>query len=137
MSCNSAIYTVNASGVAITPPDGQFAQIPFGSVIRRFGKAVQLDGGSILCCGSGYYDVDIDANLVPTAEGEISIQLFQDGVAVPGTLKTITAAAAGDYILVPVDTLVRNCGCDCNSALTLGVNAACTVASLTATVEKV
>ena len=36
-----------------------------------------------------------------------------------------------------VMALVRNCGCGCNSALTLGVNAACTVASLTATVEKI
>ena len=136
MSCNSAIYTVNTTNVAVTPGVDQFAMIPFGSVVRRFGKNLQLDGGSILCCGSGYYDVEVSANLVATAEGEISVQLYQNGTAVPGTLKTVTAAAAGDYVDIPITALVRNCGCGCNSSLTIGVNAACTVASLSTVVEK-
>ena len=90
MSCNSAIYTVNANGVEITPADGQYAQIPFGNVQRRFGKNLQLDGGSIVAFGSGYYDVEINANLIATAAGELSLQVYQDGLPIPGGLKIIT-----------------------------------------------
>lgn len=135
MSCNSAIYTVNNTGTAITVTDPQFVQVPFGSVIRRFGKALSLDGGSIVCCGSGYFDCDVLLNMTPTATGPVTAQLYQDGVAVPGATVTVQGTAAAPMVL-PVKALVRNCGCDCNSVLTVRVNASGTINNLSAVVEK-
>ena len=136
MSCNSAIYTVNATNSAVTTTAGTFVQVPFGSVIRRFGKNLQLDGGSILMCGFGYYDCEVTATLVPTGTDPVTVQLRKDGALVPGATVTVTPAA-GDYVALPIGSVVRNCGCDCNAALTLWVDAPCTVSNLATKVVKI
>ena len=136
MSCKSAIYTVNNTNTAITVGAGETAQVPFGSVIRRFGKYINLDGGSILCCDSGYFDAEISLTVSPTAATAITAQLYQDGVAVPGAFATATPADAGDPVSLPITALIRNCGCNCSSVLTIRVNASCTVNNLAAVIEK-
>ena len=135
MGCNSAIYTVNRSNTALTTTTGTFVQIPLGSIVRRFGRNLGLDGNSILCCGSGYYECNASITLTPLAAGPITVQLFQDGVAVPGAFASITGVAA-TTVALPIDTLVRNCGCDCNTTLSIGVNSSCTVNNLALVVEK-
>lgn len=136
MSCNSAIYTVNATNAAVTTTAGTFVQVPFGSVIRRFGRALRLDGGSILAAGSGYFDVAASITLTPTAAGPITVQMRQDGTAVPGLTATVTGAASSP-ITLPLNGLARNCGCDCNSTLTLWVDAPCELTNCSVVVEKI
>ena len=136
MSCNSAIYTVNNTNQAVATTAGTFVTVPLGSVIRRFGRALGLDGGSIVACGSGYFDCEVSASLTPTAAGPITIQLFQDGVAVPGALALVTGSANVTEAM-SISALVRNCGCDCNSTLSVRVNAPCTVNNLAVVVEKI
>ena len=135
MSCNSAIHTVNATNSAVSTTAGTFVQVPFGSVIRRFGKNLALDGGSIICCNPGYFDIDASVGVTPTAAGPITAQIRQDGVPVPGLTQTVTGTASS-ATAIPLSGLVRNCGCDCNSVLTLWVNAPCTVANVSTVVEK-
>lgn len=137
MSCNSAIYTVNNTNTVVTVTEAnQTVQVPFGSVIRRFGRNLALDGGTIVCCNSGYFDCEVSMTVAPTAAGPITAQLFQDGVAIPGAFATATAAAAGNPVTLPITALVRNCGCDCNSVLSVRVNASCTVRNLACVAEK-
>lgn len=136
MTCKSAIYTVNNTNTAITVPAGTTAQIPFGSVIRRFGPNVRLDGGSILCCDSGYFDVEISLTVSPVAATEITAQLYQDGIAIPGAFATTAPAAAGDPTTLPITALVRNCGCNCSSVLTVKIDASCTINNFATVVEK-
>lgn len=136
MSCNSAIHTVNNTNQVVTTTAGNFVNVPLGSVVRRFGRNLGLDGNSIVCCGMGYYDCEASISLTPTAAGPITAQLFQDGVAVPGALATATGTAA-TTIALPITALVRNCGCDCNSTLSVRVNAPCTVNNLSLVVEKI
>lgn len=136
MSCNSAIYTVNNSNPAIATTPGVFVNVPLGSVIRRFGRNLALDGNSIQCYGSGYYDVEASVSMVATAAGIVTAQLYQDGVAVPGALASATATAGGTVNL-GISALVRNCGCDCNSVLTIAVDAAGSVSNLSVVVEKI
>lgn len=136
MTCKSAIYTVNNTNTAITVPADTTVQIPFGSVVRRFGPSVRLDGGSILCCGSGYFDTEISLTVTPTAATAITAQLYQDGVAISGAFATATPADAGSFVTLPITGLVRNCGCDCSSVLTVRVNASCTVNNFATVVEK-
>lgn len=132
MSCRSAIYAVNS----VSQPYAANSQIPFGTVVRRFGRDCQLDGPSIALLGGGYYDVDVSLSIAPTAEGEITAQLYKDGAAVPGALATETASAAGDVVNLHVACLVRNCGQCCSSTLSLLVTAAGTPANLSTKVEK-
>ena len=136
MSCNSAIYTVNNTNQVVTTVAGTFVTIPLGSVIRRFGRNLGLDGGAVVACGSVYFDCEASISLTPTAAGPITVQLFQDGIAVPGALATATGVAAST-IALPITALVRNCGCNCNSTLSIRVNAPCTVNNLALVVEKI
>ena len=132
MSCKSALYAVNSTSQL----NAANAQVPFGSVVRRYGNNCQLDGGSIIVSGSGYYDVDISLSTAPTTEGEITAQLYKDGVAVPGATATATAAAAGDVVNLKITCLVRNCGQCCDGTLALFVTASHTPVNLATVVEK-
>jgi len=133
MSCKSAIYTVNS----VSQPYVANSQIPFGTVVRRFGRDCRLDGPSISLIGGGYYDVNISLSIAPTAAGEITAQLYRDGVAVPGALATETASAAGDLVTLPITCLVRNCGQCCSSTLSLFIDAAGTPTNFATKVEKI
>lgn len=135
MTCKSAIYTVNETNGTVTTTDETFVQVPFGSVIRRYGQSLGLDGGSILCCQQGYFDVEGSLTFTPTAAGPVSVQIRQDGVPVPGLTKTVQGTA-GAPAYVGFSGLVRNCGERCNSALTCWINASGTVTSLSTVVEK-
>lgn len=136
MSCNSMIYTANTSNVVVNVVNDQFVQVPFGSVARRFGRNLTLDGGGIVACGSGYYKCTCSLTVVPTAEGEITAQLYQDGNPVPGAKMTQTAGAAGDYVGLSFPCAVRNVGCESSSVLSVCVNAPCTIVNFSCLVEK-
>ena len=133
MSCNSAIHTRNSTNATVSTTAGTFVQIPFGSVIRRFGRNLGLDGGSIICCGSGYFDINCSCSLTTTAAGPITVQIRQDNNVIA---TAITTGAAAAPITLPLTGLIRNCGCDCNSTLTLWVNAPCTATNISTVVEK-
>lgn len=135
MSCNSAIYTVNSTNQVVSTTAGTFVQVPFGSVVRRFGRSLGLDGGAIAACGSGYYDLECSLTLTPTAAGPITAQIRQDGTPTPGLTAT-TTGAADSPITLPLTGLARLCGCDCNSVFTLWVNAPCTVTNCACVMEK-
>ena len=135
MTCKSAIYTTNNTGTTITVTDDIPVQVPYGSIIRRYGQGVQLNGGSIQCCGSGYFDVDQRLIVTPAAAGPITVQLYQDGRPVEGASITLDGVLNTPLVL-PIKALVRNCGCDCNSVLTTTINGSCVINNFPVVVEK-
>ena len=135
MSCKSAIYTVNSTNADVATTAGTFVQVPLGSVIRRYGSSLRLDGGSILAIGGGYFKVDASLSFTPTGAGPVSVQVRQDGMEVPGLTAT-AQATAGNPVAIPLAGLIRNCGRDCTSALTLWVDAPGNVTNLAIVVEK-
>lgn len=119
MSCKSAIYTANTSPVTLNLTVQQpSAVLPLGTVIRRFGRNIQLSGTGILIEGEGYYDVDSSVTATPAAAGNYTVSLFRDGVAVPGATQTVTAVA-GATIAFSIPALVRLQCCDSSSTLSL------------------
>ena len=60
--------------------------IPLGSLIRRYGCDVALNGNAVNITGTGYYDVDASVTVTSTAAGTVTITLYKDGVAVPRLL---------------------------------------------------
>lgn len=130
MACPSAIYTANTN---VTVAEN--ATVPFGTIVRRYGHNCQLDGAGFNLIGAGYYMVDVSVTETPTDAGPVTVQLYQDGIAVPGATATVTAAA-GATVNPCVNPIVRNCGCDCNSTLTLTVSAAGVIDNISARVVR-
>lgn len=77
----SAIYAL-ATNVNVAA-DGT---IPVGTVVRRLGCDMRVEGDAIACCGRGYYAVDVTATISPDAAGAVGIRLLQDGASVPGAM---------------------------------------------------
>lgn len=114
MSCKSAIYTAmqTPTGVSV---DGV---IPLGSLIRRYGCDIAMNGNAINILSKGYYDVDASVTLTPTTAGTVTATLFLNGVAVPGATASATATA-GSTVLLSFPSLVRQACCAAGSSLTL------------------
>lgn len=134
----AAIYTVNSGAQAVAVG----GTINLGSIVRRFGReccdpSINLTGSSITLNEPGYYDIDVAVTALPTAAGPVTITVFQDGAAVPGSTNTTTAAAAGNPVNVVSIPLVR---VRCGSASSISVvltNGAGTVANISVKVIKV
>lgn len=114
MSCKSAIYTAmqTPTGVSVN------GVIPLGSLIRRYGCDVAMNGNAINILSKGYYDVDASVTLTPTTAGTVTATLFLNGVAVPGATASATATA-GSTVLLAFPSLVRQACCAAGSSLTL------------------
>lgn len=118
MSCKSVLYSAMQTPTAVAV-DGV---IPLGSLIRRYGCDLSLDGNAVNITGgnqsAGYYDVDASVTVAPAAVGTVTVTLFKDGVAVPGATASATAAA-NDALDLNITALVRQVCCAAGSALTL------------------
>lgn len=133
MSCKSALYAAMQTPTAVAV-DGV---IPLGSLIRRFGCDVALNGNAVNITGAGYYDVDASVTVTPIAAGTVTITLYKDGVAVPGATASETAAANGTVDL-SIPALVRQVCCAAGSALTLVLTgAAATVNNVALRVQRI
>lgn len=134
MSCKSAIYTANTATQAVAIGGG----LALGTIIRRFGCAINLNGNGINLSDPGYYDVDVSVTAAPTAAGTVTVTLFQDGVAVPGAVSSVTTTAAADAVTLSISALVRVLCNAASSTLTLVLTgAASSVTNVAVVVEKV
>lgn len=108
--------------------------INFGNIIRRYGCNLNLSGGNAIINGTGYYDVDVNLTFTAAA-GTVSIQIYKDGVAVPGAEATITTAATTNYSVTIPAIIKENCCCE--STITVVISgAAGTLSNATIKVEK-
>lgn len=112
----SALYTANTTTQSVDV-NGLIAP---GTIIRRFGPNINLSGNAIQICGTGYYDIDSNFTVVPSAAGEVTITAYLNNVPIPGGSATETASAADDSVNLTVSALVReNCPyCEGISTLT-------------------
>ena len=127
----AGIYTANDTAQAV----GANSVLPLGSIIRRFGCSVDLNGNGVNIREQGYYNVDGSITYTPTDAGLLTVQLMADGVAVPGASASVTAVAATTYNLSIVG-MVRRC-CSAPGTLTLMINLAGTVDNVGLIVGKV
>lgn len=133
MSCKSALYTALQTPTAVAV-DGV---IPLGSLIRRYGCDISLNGNAVNLSGAGYYDVDASITVAPTAAGTVTATLVKDGVAIPGATAS-AAAAAGAPTVLSFSALVRQACCAAGSALTLVLSgAAATVNNVALRVQRI
>lgn len=131
MSCKSAIYAVNTASTAISE-GGTYSPT---TIIRRYGNSCQMASNAVTLSGCGYYDVAVVATLTGTAEGTVTMTVYQNGTAVTGMNATQSVGASGDVVTLGVSGIVRNY---CNpSTLTVVISGqAVTGSNLTIDVTK-
>lgn len=111
----SAIYTANTSTQAIAINE----IIQPGTVIRKFGNNLMLSGDAIRACGQGYYKINANFTLSPTAIGTVTVTAYKDGVAIQGATASESAATANTPVNLSLNFLTReNCPC-CDSSSNL------------------
>ena len=109
------IYTANTAGAEV--PIGN--TIPVGSIIRRYGRCIEVTGSAVNLTDPGYYDVDVSATVTADTAGDVILALTQNGVPVPGATASTT--------ITTVDTQVENLKITatirvmCNTPATLSV----------------
>ena len=130
----SLIQTVNQSSQTVA----ENSIINLGSVIRRYGCNLRMNGNAVEVSGEGYYKIDCNVTLAPTEAGTATIAIYKNGVQLTGATASGTAAAAGDFITLPVQTTIREgCQCDGGTALTVVlVSGASTISNIALRVEK-
>lgn len=89
--------------------------IGLGTVIRRYGCNLRLSGNGIEVNGEGYYKIDCNVTAAPTAAGNVTVALYDNGVQVPGAIATATTTAADQSVTLPIETTIRQ-GCRCEGA---------------------
>ena len=129
---NNVIQNVLADGLLTFTSN----EVKIGCKISHFAgsNAIELNG-------AGIYLVSVNADVVPTGAGLISMQLLRNGDPVDGALATVTGVA-GETANLSFTTLVKvlqSCPCIVENDATLQVQltAPATVSNVSATVVRV
>lgn len=130
----SLIQTVNQSNQTVAAN----SIIDLGSVIRRFGCNLRLNGNAIEVDGAGYYTIDCNITIAPTAAGTVQVAIFKNGVQLTGATATGSVSTAGNPITLPIQTTIREgCACEGGTSLTVVlISGAGTVSNIALRVEK-
>ena len=107
------IYTANTNAQTVAAG----GTLALGSIVRRAGNdrccnpIVNLVNNGITLNDPGYYDVTVNVTDAPTADGPVTVTLFQDGSPITGAVATNTAGAPSAATSVSVNAIVRVVGC--------------------------
>ena len=128
----SLLYTYN--GIAQTVPATE-TQLSLGTIIRRYGKCINLNGTSINITGPGYYKITVIINSTLTAAGTATYSLSANNVQLASSI--VTTSAAAEAHSTPIQAVVRIKCCGDTESLTLSATgAAGTVDAVGVIVEK-
>ena len=97
----------------------------YGNCIRLRNNAVIIGNAACLCNAEpacGYYTVHVNATLVASAAGAVTVSLYQDGQLVPGAVQSATAAAENDMVNFAITAPVRVYRGQLSSKLQIYVN---------------
>lgn len=80
-----------------------------GSKVVDSGVAIEVEPQNYTIVKPGLYHISGDVVLDASAAGEVTFEVYRDGVALPCTIKTVTVAAGLNEIHTETDISV--CGC--------------------------
>lgn len=92
--CKALIYTVNSASTAATLN----APVEIGSIIHKYGCAIHSDSSSFRITDSGYYDIDVSATFTAAVPGDVTLNVYSNGVLIPGATATETVTTANTEI---------------------------------------
>lgn len=98
-----------------------------------------INGNRIRINACGAYDVDALFNITGVAAGDVSLQMFNNGVAIPDAVASATSTGATDLITLNLTDIIRavknNLGTEI--ALSFRLSAAATVNNAIVTVQRI
>ena len=121
VSCLEA-YSINKTVSANTPVPLDIRSIEKG----EFASGNNNGTANIIFNKCGLYRVTVTASAVAGEAGDVSVQLYQDGVAIPNALSTVTAADTTNSRTISIEKLIQvsknnvSC-CPCSSPSTVSV----------------
>ena len=133
MSCSSAIHTVNSTETSLSSG----STVPFGATIRRFGRHIEHAPDGIILSERGYYNIECSVTIRASEPGTIEVALCVDGDPLPGRSAKASVHEAGDYVTLPLCSLVRICEKDLKQTLSVRILCPGTVTSMSTVVMKV
>lgn len=83
----------NANTAAVTAN----GNIPYTSITTS-NKCIQCDGQNITIERPGVYSVQVNITSIPAAAGDIELQLYRNGMAIPGAHSIDTVGTAGNEV---------------------------------------
>lgn len=129
----SALYTTNTSNQILDAG----AQIAPGTISRRFGSNINLNGNGITINGVGYYDIDAEFTIEGTEAGTAIISLYKDGVAIPGAATSATLAV-GSVVTIGIVSIIKQTCCNEGSVITFVLSeTGATITNASITAEKI
>ena len=91
-----------------------------GAKVVNSGESIQVEPQSYDTVQIGLYHLVADAVITSSAAGELTLQWYMDGVALPCTLKRVTLPASGNAeIHTETDLELSGCCCCVNHTFTL------------------
>ena len=88
--------------------------ITLGSVQRRYGCGCKLSGNAIELSEPGYYTVDATITATPTAIGNVTVVLEENGNPVQGAIGVGSVSTVGNSTTIPIVATIRKGCCDAN-----------------------
>lgn len=138
MACNQKSALTTVVTAAQTVAVNGFVNFPTNNLLT--GVAIgHVAGAAAVNMLRGLYLVTLNADVTPTAAGDIGLRLVRNGVAVPGAEATVTGAA-GDTYNISFATLIRVlpscCVINNNSELQVQATAAGTISNASLSVVR-
>lgn len=104
----SAIYVVNNATQNVV----NNGVISLGTVIRRFGCNLTLEGNAIRENGTGYYEYNVSITAAPTAIGTVMVAAYKDGTLIPGAVASSAVSTANNPTNLSLTFMTKeNCAC--------------------------
>lgn len=126
------VYAVNTDSQSVAVGNA----ISFGSTVRHLGSNCNVVGGKLLIEGTGFYGIDTNITFSASAAGTATINLYKDGVMIPGATASVTTIG-DDVYSISIPAVIRQ-KCCCESSITaILTGVAATVASASVLAEKV
>ncbi len=117
----SLIQVANTSIQAVTPTSDSPAIVSLGNTVRRYGCNLRQNGNSIEENGEGYYEIEGNITVAPTAAGIVTVALFENGEIMSGSQVSGSVSTATNPVTLSLFATSR-IACCCNSSnISVGV----------------
>ncbi len=107
----SAVESYNTATQALTTTPAPLGLT--GTVLTNTGVSLDPEQAAVKINNSGLYKADANIQALASAAGDIVIALYLDGVLLPETQRTVTAAASATVSLTT--DMLRSVPCNCNT----------------------
>ena len=111
--------------------------VPLGDVVRKAGCDIAARGTYIAERVQGYYLVFVNAIFAPTASGTVTMQLMENGTAIPGAATTDVVGAANESSEFTLAGIVSRVPCCVEKNISVSFSAAGSLESISVTVVRV